>query len=148
MESSKTRDQTHVPYIGRQILNHWATRDIPCAVVLMTGPLLRVFFPSLSIHPPPLSGLPRTTSQINLYLNLCLKVCFQMNSNSGVASGKKPTCQCRRRKRREFYTWVRKIPWRREWQPTPEFLPGKSPGQRSLVTIGSQRVGYESINLA
>ena len=28
---------------------------------------------------------------------------------------------------------VGKIPWRREWQPTPEFLPGKSHGQRSLV---------------
>ena len=28
---------------------------------------------------------------------------------------------------------VRKIPWRREWQPTPVFLPGKSHGQRSLV---------------
>ena len=26
-----------------------------------------------------------------------------------------------------------KIPWRREWQPTPVFLPGKSHGQRSLV---------------
>ena len=25
------------------------------------------------------------------------------------------------------------IPWRRKWQPTPEFLPGKSHGQRSLV---------------
>ena len=25
------------------------------------------------------------------------------------------------------------IPWRREWQPTPVFLPGKSHGQRSLV---------------
>ena len=28
---------------------------------------------------------------------------------------------------------VRKIPWRRKWQPTPVFLPGKSYGQRSLV---------------
>ena len=26
-----------------------------------------------------------------------------------------------------------KIPWRREWQPTPVFLPGESPGQRSLA---------------
>ena len=26
-----------------------------------------------------------------------------------------------------------KIPWRRKWQPTPVFLPGKSYGQRSLV---------------
>jgi len=32
-----------------------------------------------------------------------------------------------------FDPWVRKIPWRREWQPTPVFLPGKSHGQRSLV---------------
>ena len=31
-----------------------------------------------------------------------------------------------------FHPWVRKIPWRREWQPTPVFLPGESHGQRSL----------------
>ena len=30
-------------------------------------------------------------------------------------------------------TWVSRIPWRREWQPTPVFLPGKSHGWRSLV---------------
>ena len=29
--------------------------------------------------------------------------------------------------------WVGKIPWRREWQPTPVFLPGESHGQRRLV---------------
>ena len=28
---------------------------------------------------------------------------------------------------------VRKIPWRKTWQPTPVFLPGKSHGQRSLA---------------
>ena len=32
-----------------------------------------------------------------------------------------------------FDTRVRKIPWRRKWQPTPVFLPGKSHAQRSLV---------------
>ena len=26
-----------------------------------------------------------------------------------------------------------KIPWRRKWEPTPIFLTGKFPGQRSLV---------------
>ena len=26
-----------------------------------------------------------------------------------------------------------KIPWRREWPPTPVFLPGESHGQRSVV---------------
>ena len=33
----------------------------------------------------------------------------------------------------EFNSWVRKIPWRKEWLPTPVFLPGGSHGQRSLV---------------
>ena len=37
-------------------------------------------------------------------------------------------------------TWVRslvgKILWRRKWQPTPVLLPGKSHGQRSLVSYG------------
>ena len=31
----------------------------------------------------------------------------------------------------EVSSWVRKIPWRREWQPTGVFLPGKSHGERS-----------------
>ena len=31
-----------------------------------------------------------------------------------------------------FDPWVRKIPWRRKWQPTPVLLPGKSHGQESL----------------
>ena len=31
-----------------------------------------------------------------------------------------------------FSTWVRKIPWRRKWQPTPVFLLGESYGQRGL----------------
>ena len=33
----------------------------------------------------------------------------------------------------EFDPWVRKISWKRKWQPTPVFLPGKSHGQRSLA---------------
>ena len=36
-------------------------------------------------------------------------------------------------KRPSFDPWVGKIPWRRKWQPTPVFLPGKSHGQRSLA---------------
>ena len=50
------------------------------------------------------------------------------------ASGKEPACQCRRLERRGFDSWVRKVPWRRKWQPAPVFLPGKSPGQRNLVS--------------
>ena len=51
----------------------------------------------------------------------------------GGTSGKEPTCQCRRQKRRGFDPWVGKIPWRRAWQPTPVFLPGELHGQRSQV---------------
>ena len=59
-------------------------------------------------------------------------------------SGKESACQCRRC---EFDPWIGKIPWRRKWQPTPVFLPGKSHGQRSLVagglqSMGSKRVGH------
>ena len=46
-------------------------------------------------------------------------------------SGKESACRCRRH---GFNPWVRKIPCRRKWQPTPVFLPGKSHGQRSLVS--------------
>ena len=49
----------------------------------------------------------------------------------GGASGKEPACPCRRPRRRGFDPWVGKIPWRREWQPTPVLLPGKSHGRRS-----------------
>ena len=42
----------------------------------------------------------------------------------------KRTClQCRRP---GFDPWVRKIPWRREWLPTPVLLHGEFHGQRSL----------------
>ena len=36
-----------------------------------------------------------------------------------------------------FSPWVRKIHWRREWQPTPVFLPGEFCGQRILVGYSS-----------
>ena len=38
-------------------------------------------------------------------------------------SGKESACQCRRP---EFDPCIRKIPWRRKWQLTLVFLPGKS----------------------
>ena len=51
--------------------------------------------------------------------------------------------QCRRP--RFFDPWVRKIPCRREWQPTPVFLSGEFHGQRNLVgySLWSHRVRHE-----
>ena len=36
--SSSTRDQTHIPCIGRWILNHWTTREIPPSGILSFSP--------------------------------------------------------------------------------------------------------------
>ena len=44
------------------------------------------------------------------YSSLCYTVGFP-----GGASGKEPTCQCRRHKRHGFDPWVEKIPWSRKW---------------------------------
>ena len=52
---------------------------------------------------------------------------------AGSVRGKESTCQCGRRKRCRFSPWFGKVPLRREWQPTPVFLPGKAHGRRSLV---------------
>ena len=45
-----------------------------------------------------------------------------------------------------FHPSIGNIPWRRKWQPTPVFLPGKSHGQRSLEDYspwGQKRVGHD-----
>ena len=44
-----------------------------------------------------------------------------------------------------FNLWGGKIPWRRKWQPTPVFLPGKSHGWRSLAGYSSW--GYKESDM-
>ena len=75
----------------------------------------------------PLGGLPnpgiRAAPPVSPVLPVeSLPQCFQ-----GGAWGEEPICQCWRHKRSGFNPWVRKVPWRREWQLTPVFLPGESP---------------------
>ena len=41
---------------------------------------------------------------------------------------------CKDQRRPSFDPWVGKIPWRRDWQPIPVFLPGEFHGQRSLAS--------------
>ena len=64
----------------------------------------------------------------------------------GFPGGKEPICQRKRPERRRFQPWVQKIPWRREWLPTPVFLPGESHGQRSLAGYSPQ--GRKELNTA
>ena len=45
--------------------------------------------------------------------------------------------------------WIGEIPWRRKWQPTPVFLPGKFHGQgepEGLQSMGSQRDRYDWVS--
>ena len=88
------------------IHHHWGRRTprTQLALILLFKPERIIFIGSIGIQ-----GFPRDSD------------------------GKESTCQCKRRKRRGFNSWVRKIPWWRAWQPTLVFLPGKSYGQRSLV---------------
>ena len=70
---------------------------------------------------------------------------FTATNSPGGASGKEPTCQCRRHKRHGLEPWVRKTPWRRARQLTAVFLPGESHGQRGLVGCSpwGHRAGHD-----
>ena len=68
-------------------------------------------------------GLRSASENAGMYKN--------RGASQGGTSGNEPACQHRRHKRCGFDPWVRKIPWRRAWQPTPVFLPGDPSGQRS-----------------
>ena len=65
----------------------------------------------------------RLSAHIYIYTHICLGLPRWL-------SGKDSTCLYRRCR---LDPWIRKIPWRRKWHPTPILLPGKSHGQRSLV---------------
>ena len=68
----------------------------------------------------------------------CLLYTRHLFSVHGMG-GERICLQCRRP---GFDSWVRKIPWRRTWQPTPVFLLGKFHGQRSLA--GCSPWGHKS----
>ena len=104
------------PSESGQLPHYWHCPWHPCRIVVMEYP------PSGKT----LSSLPswfpgRRNGQIYHDLGF-----------PGGASGKEPTCRCRRHKRHRFSSWFRKIPQERKWQPIPVFLPRESHGQRSL----------------
>ena len=63
----------------------------------------------------------------------------ELESSVGFPCG---SYQCRRH---GFDPWIENIPWRREWQPTQIFLPGKSCGRRSLV--GYSLWGHKDLDM-
>ena len=80
----------------------------------------------------------------DLYLHIHRQLIF----NQGFPGGsvvKNMACQWRRYR---FNSWMGMILWRRKWQPTLVFLPGKSHGQRSLAGYspwGCQRVRHDLV---
>ena len=57
-------------------------------------------------------------------------------------SGKESACQCRTCQRPGFSPCIGKFPWRKKWQPTPIFLPGKIPWTEEpgrLQSMGPQK---------
>ena len=82
-----------------------------------------------STTPPHPTRLPQASSTDQIFPLVC-------QPNKGFTGGsisREPTSQCRRCWRRGFSPWLRKISWRRPWQPTPVFLPGEAHGQGSLA---------------
>ena len=75
--------------------------------------------------------MPPTGDWLNKLLYGCLIEYIQLLPR--WRSGKEAACQRRRRRWHRFDPWVREIPWRRKWHPTPVFLPGQSHVQRSLL---------------
>ena len=98
-------------------------------------------------HPPP---SPFSQTQINnslinrsrLHLPLwsiaktvhLLSLTFVLIMSKGLPWWLRQLSICLQCGRPRFNPWVGKVSWRREWQPTPVFLPGKSPGPRGLVS--------------
>ena len=105
----------------------------------------RFFTPLLGIHLNKTIKVIQKDTCIPVFLmELSIIAQIWKQGFSGGASGKESTCQCRRCKRCGFYPWVRKIPWRRAWQPTSVYLPGDTPLTEEparLQSTGSQRVG-------
>ena len=82
----------------------------------------------------------KSTIYLHIYnIHVCMYVYIFMGFPGGV-SGKEPTCQSRRHKRGGFDPWVRKIPWRRAWQPTLVYSCLENPMDRGAWWAIIQRV--------
>ena len=81
---------------------------------------------------------------------ICLLLCRVSYSMCGLPwwlSGKESACQCRRP---GFDPWVRKIPWRRKWQPSPSSFAWEIPWTEEPggYSPRGHRVGHDWSDLA
>ena len=81
----------------------------------------------------------------------CIWISLPPVTFPGGAGDKEPDCQCRRHERHEFNPWVRKIFWRKAWQPHSSIpawriLWTEDPGWLQSMVL--QRVGHDWNNWA
>ena len=81
--------------------------------------------------------------RVSLNLRTDLEICRGMLCFSGGSAVKNLSAV---QDTHGFDPWVRKIPWRRAWQPTAVFLPGECHGQRSLM--GCSPWGHTELDTA
>ena len=83
-------------------------------------------------------------SQVGMLLECYQDLPLGLLGLSRWLSDKESAYQCMRH---GFYPWVRKIPWRRKWLPTPVFLPGKIPWteEPGLLSLELQRVRHDCV---
>ena len=102
----------------------------PNNLLLLLCELNQGTFTNLTKMPSPLYHLH--------YISICK--CFTCSQNGAIGnrslaqSVKNPPAM----QETWVQSWVGKILWRRKWQPTPIFLPGKFYGEESLAGMGSQ----------
>ena len=81
------------------------------------------------------------SDQIMIQLSTLANTFFKKIINTYNGSDSQES-ECRRPR---FDPWVRKIPWRKKWLPTPVSLPGESHGQRSLA--GYSPWGHKELDM-
>ena len=116
---SLSSSHTNLPTVPRTCLAHFHPRAFARAVPSAGTPWHGVSRWLISLSPPGygFQALPEHPH---------LKFLPAQHSQVALVVKNPPS-----NKRCGFNSWVRKIPWRRAWQPTPVLLPGESHGQRS-----------------
>ena len=108
-----------VTVVSNKLLQRHSTRQGPHLLALCTDWASEWF-------PAPVLGraLCLVPDSVLTVLKFSIPLLFVfIHGLPGWLSAKEFACQCRRHR---FDPWVRKIPWRREWKPTPALLPGES----------------------
>ena len=119
---------------------------LPPYILLKFRPSLPLAHKKAFSPPSPPTSHTHTHTHTDTHTALLFTLTFKSNHLlPWWFNGRECACQC---SRHELDPWVRKIPWRRKWQPTPVYLPGKSLGKRRLAGYcpwGHKRVRHDLV---